>query len=644
MSAKSAPPELDHKALRRLLLKLPHDDLVELVANAEDIQEAAQKLGPQTKEELWWHFKEKYGVELSTVAVCEGHTSQLDLVWEVYHFDVTNVLWVLSRGSGKTYLMAKTDETQCDFFPGFGSFTIGPGRNQGERKYEHILPDVVEGGVIGGKEKDHIARSILTKTEWKNGSHMEISLGGDPANAAGPREPRLHRDERELMNPATYRKAGNIVAGRMSRDGRYMPAQIVDTTTMEVAGGPVDLAIEAYNKAIQEGYRPEQEVRIACIYEAAAENPTCQCVPDDVRRARLIELRRDPDEVCDCHTYRKGVMPNEDPDAEPEPRTLDKVCQGRFFRSRGHKHFDDITSLFRENEPETWDAEQECSQPSREGAYLKSYLQLRSGIRDYEPRPEYGDIYTSTDWGGADENAVAWFQWLSQPVEVTMWKSRQRRVIPSGSVVVFGEIFKAQIGDIDLGRMVLAKESEWALRWPGWNVKERYVDYASLSARLNWRDQLGMETISRVKKDFLAEVRMVRALTGSGFFFIDIPACAQFDRSLRGWRQINGHEVHDANSHMMAVTRYFESNRQVHVRKAAREVKQSEQGTWPRAADDESSRQRLRREEVTDRLSITYHSTREREPMEIVGSVGAADSPMVGRRDRVLGMRPGARP
>lgn len=542
---KKQPDHLDEETLALLLQGFNDDELVELVANYEEIRDATQKLGPQSKEELWHYFKEKYKVELSTVAVCEGHTSQLDLVWEVYSFKVKNVLWVLSRGSGKTFLMALVDYTQCEFYPGFGSFTIGPGKNQGERKYTHILPYVIEGGVIGGKEMEHVARSVLTKTELKNTSHMEISLGGEPANAAGPREPRLHRDERELMNPATYKKAGNIPAGRMSRDGRYMPAQIIDTTTMEMAGGPVDLAIEAFNDAIQAGMRPRQEVRIACIFEAAAENPTCRSMPDDVRRARLIELERDPDELCECNTYQSGDMPNEDPDVEPEPRTLDKVCQGRFFRSRGHKHFDDITTLFQENDPDTWDSEQECSQPAREGAYLKAYNQIRSGIKGYEPNPDYGDIYSGTDWGGSDEHSHGWYQWLQVSIEITMWKSGLRRVIPAGSVVRFAEIYKAQIGDVALGQRVQEMESEWMLKWPGWRVKERYVDVANLSARLNWRDQLGMTTISRVKKDFNAEVNMVRALVGSRYWFIDVPACPWGDKALRAWKQVNGHEVHD---------------------------------------------------------------------------------------------------
>lgn len=353
-------------------------------------------------------------------------------------------------------------------------------------------------------------------------------------------------------------------------------------------------------------------------------------MPDDVRRARLAELGRDPVEVCDCHTYESGVFENEDPDAEPEPRTLDKVCQGRFFRSRGYKEFDDITTTFQETDQETWEAEFECSQPAREGAYLKAYSQIRSGIKGYEPRPEYGDIYTSTDWGGSDEHSHGWYQWLQVPVEVTMWKSSQRRIILPGSVVRFAEIYKAQIGDYQLGELVLAREAEFMAAYPGWRVKERYCDVANLSARLNWRDNFGMETLSRVKKDFNAELKMVRALVGSRFWYIDIPACPWGDKAMRAWRQVNGHEVHDWASHPMAEARYFESNRQVHVRAAARRARVDAHASGPTAADDGRQRTDERTREARGRVRVirsgSYRASDETSE-ELIGSVAAAADP-----------------
>jgi hypothetical protein len=472
------------------------------------------------------------------------------------------------------------DACQAVHYPGWGSFTIGPGKDQGVRKYKHLLPFVIEGGVIGGKELDHISRSIHSETEYKTGSMIEIALGGGVDNANGPRQPRLHRDEIELMLDATRKQAVNIPAGKRTRDGRYVPAQTVDTSTMKYAGGYVDLEMEAYYKklrdagvdptemdpieafhlAVSRGHRPRKLMLVSCVYEIAAENPTCRSVPDHERQARLIELGRDPDEICDCHTYESDVWDTDDPAQPTRPRTLEDACQGRFFRSRGYQEFGDIQTFFLDNDRATWEAEKECSQPSREGAYLKSYSQDRHGIRGYEPDPENGPIYTTTDWGTTDEHATLWIQILEREVRTTSYKGESVKVMQPGSWVVFAEFVQAHIGNVKAGQEVQAKELEWFLRWPGWRPAERHSDNANPGAITDWRDLCGMTITNRIKKDFPEEVKLVRTRIGGWSFFIDIPACQATDKALRGWRQINGREVRNEHTHCFPAGTLVETN------------------------------------------------------------------------------------
>ncbi len=632
---------LEEKIARSLKSADP-ERLKAIIRGHRELEEIKANIGPQTKEELWEFFKEKYGIELGTVAVCPGHVAQLDLVWEVYNF--LSVLWVLSRGYGKTSLMALTDNCQAVHYPGWSSFTIGPGRDQGERKYEHLLPYVIEGGVIGGKELDHIQRSTTTKTEYKNGSKIEISLGGDPANANGPRAPRLHRDEIELMISDTRKQAVNIPAGKKTRDGRYVPAQTVDTSTMKWAGGYVHLQIEEYLKtlakadvdptkmdpidayylAIERGHRPNKAVRVSCLFEVTKENPYCRSVPDEERRVRLIELDLDPDEKCSCSTYTSDVWDTDDPEQEAKDRTLEDVCQGRFFRSRGHKEFTDVIMLFLENDRATWEAEQECSEPSREGAYLKAYSQDRHGIRGYEPDPENGSIFTSSDLGAADEHWTGWFQELDREVVVRSYKGERTRTLGVGSTVLFAEHFRAQLGNVENGRRVLEKERVWILRWPGWRVEERYYDNANLDAKLDWEKELGMSMVSRIKKDVMEEVKMLRTLVGGWGFYVDVPMCPAADAAYKGWRQVNGREVHNVHSHPVAGTRYFRHNRRVIER--ALVAAGGRPGSRPAAGEDHDSRAR---ERVGKELSTGQQRLDDRRHgRELVGPGGAEDSPL----------------
>lgn len=793
----------DEEALRQIMAALDGadpDKLREIVRGHRELAEIKRNLGPQTKEELWDFFKEKYKIELGTVAVCPGHVAQLDLVWEVYNF--LSVLWVLSRGYGKcvvegtmvydpaagvrrpvqelcdgdtfyvlamyddgslqpalafgepqgtktcvrlntdsnrsislstdhpvltttgwvkagdlhvgdrlvvpdlddygdpidtlcgdvltdlvgigdretydvcvpgfgnfvaddiivhnTSLMALVDDAQATFYPGWSSFTIGPGRDQGERKYEHLLPYVIDGGVIGGKELPHVERSTTTKTEYKNGSKIEISLGGDPANANGPRAPRLHRDEIELMLDATRKQAVNIPAGKKTRDGRYVPAQTVDTSTMKWAGGYVHQQLEeyletlkaadvdptqmdpidAYYLAIDRGHRPKKAVRVSCLFEVAEENPSCRSVPDDQRRARLVELDRDPDELCPCDTYVSDVWDaSDDPDESvfsdevvasvqrTTPRTLEDVCQGRFFRSRGHKDFTDILMLFLENDRATWEAEQECSEPSREGAYLKAYSQDRHGVRGYRPDPENGPIFSTTDWGGTDLYHHAWWQELVRPVRVSAYKGEGTKLLPVGTRVAFGEISVASIGNVELGKMVQARELDWIMMFPGWMVEERYYDNASPAAKMDWVAQLGMQgMVSRIRKDFIEELKMVRTEVGGARIMVDITACPVLDKGMRSWRQVKGREVRNDATHPLAGTRYYLHNRRVVERELARAG--SRQESRPAAADDHDERPRERADELERGVKIIRHHVPSR---SLVGAAGAEDSPLRSR-------------
>lgn len=640
------PPDLDDPELEAQLSELldvfSSEELAHMARRQKEHEEFAQKLGPQTKEELWEWFRDVIGVKLGRVAVCPGHSSQLDMAWEVYSFQVLRVLWVLSRGGGKTSLMAWLDYCQAEHYPGWESFTIGPGKNQGERKYEHMLPFVVEGGVIGGKELDHIARSIQTKTIWKTGSAMEIALGGTVDNANGPRVPRLHRDETELMQNDTYKQAGNIPAGRECRDGRYAPAQIVDTSTMKWAGGRVDKEMEAYDEAIKKGERPRMEVRIACLYEVAAENPACRSAPKEEREARLVELGRDPSELCDCDTYINDVWEVDDTvelDKEPEERTLESVCQGRFFRSRGYKRFDDVQTLFLENDRETWEAEQECSQPSREGAFVKSYSEFRHGVKGYDHDPANGPIFLGVDWGGTDEHSVGWYQYLEREVQVQAYKGDRIKTLPAGSLVLFSEIFRAGIGDVELGQIVQGREAEWMVQYPGWHVEERYPDSANASGRMNWRDHLSMHTTSRIKKDFKAEVKYIRTWVGNSKYFVDIQQCPVFNKAIKAWKAENGVEVHDWASHPMAQLRYVLHNLEVSGRKQARKENVGS-NNLPAAADDADDRVREREHELVKpekegAAVVVIGEAKPEHGLEEIGDLGAEDSPL---REAALSM------
>ncbi len=579
------PPKLPDYA--PLLEGLSREELLDLAATVDalgpDEVPESHFSGPQTKEEFAKHFKEHYGVIIPAVAVCPGHVAPLDAAWEVYTWSVLRVLWIVSRGGAKTSLMAWLHDCQANHWPGYASFNVGSTQKQGDRMYEYMLPFLVEGGVRNGKPLPHIQRSVQLETVWKIGSKVEVSPSTvDAVN--GPRVPRLVRDEIELMDEPVRKQSGNIPAARKTKDGRLMPAQIVDMSTMKWAGGYVHETKLAYDEAIRKGNEPEKQVRIWCLYEVAEENPACRGADPDERAARLTELGRDPCELCNCDKLVKGDMG----DRARTPRTLEKVCKGRLFRSRGFKPMSDVELLFAENDRRTWNAEQECSEPSGEGVYIESFDRVTHGITGWVPDPELGLIYQGVDFGGTDQHSVGWYQRLDRPVFAKPYIGEKPILLPAGALVRFAEVWQGGIGNVQLGQLVIAKENRWREMFPGWKVKERYPDTAAAAGILDWKHHLKLKMVSRIRKDFENEVRYindwVEGDNGIPNFYIDIDACPMGTKSIEAWKAENNHEVHDWASHTGAEMRYLIHNLTVLDRK--RRPGESAGGSAPGAADD----------------------------------------------------------
>ncbi|MBA2724712.1 MAG: hypothetical protein H0U53_01875, partial [Actinobacteria bacterium] len=91
---------LEDKIARALKTQDP-EKLRDFLRTRAELVAIKEKMGPQTKEEFWEWMKSRVGVELSRVAVCPGHSCQLDMAYELYTFQVLRALWVMSRGGSK---------------------------------------------------------------------------------------------------------------------------------------------------------------------------------------------------------------------------------------------------------------------------------------------------------------------------------------------------------------------------------------------------------------------------------------------------------------------------------------------------------------------------------------------------------------
>ena len=89
-----------------------------------------------------------------------------------------------------------------------------------------------------------------------------------------------------------------------------------------------------------------------------------------------------PDSKCECHRVVKGRLPN------GQPRTLQKVCAGKAFRSRGWKPYIDLVRTFKRNTPGTWMLQHECRHGQDENNYIQDWSLANYGCQTLRAAPD----------------------------------------------------------------------------------------------------------------------------------------------------------------------------------------------------------------------------------------------------------------
>jgi hypothetical protein len=285
-------------------------------------------------------------------------------------------------------------------------------------------------------------------------------LGSTPEQVNGPHPHVSHADEIELMRDDTWRESRNMTVAGTTRDGRKIIPQDIATSTRKGPSGRMQELIDEIEEAIAEGYDPPRDFYKWCIKETAKERPDCRRADPDARKARLEELGLDPCSLCQCHTVKKGEWD------DGAPRTMDTMCNGDFFRSRGWQPMEETEKQFRENDRNTFEVQQLCLKPEMKYHYMHDWREAHHVVRHFIPDAENGPIFTSVDWGGTNPHAVNWYQLLTVEVECDGYTRLPDGTYPKvrikeGTVVCFDEIYIAEIGNDRLGEMVIAKEADW---------------------------------------------------------------------------------------------------------------------------------------------------------------------------------------
>lgn len=366
----------------------------------------------------------------------------------------------------------------------------------------------------------------------------------------------------------------NMSSSKTFSDGRTIKAQDIATSTLKSTKGIVQEIVDETKKSIKAGLKPTWKIYIACVFEVAKEVPSCRQAPREKREARLIELGKDPCELCECNRVAKGEI------SDGVPRKLESVCGGKFFKSRGWMSYEDVVRKFVQNIPSKWASQLECRRPLADGLYLPTWSREKFCIRNYEPRSEYGYIWQGIDWGGQESNAILWIQGpLHQPLQVNNTLGT-KTIIPQGSYVIFKEINEAAVGATRLADMVVRQEIQYRNRYGGaWKVKARFADMAGRQQREDWREHkpplltkwylTGSKEGSRA---FDPTVECLQGLVIDSLLYVDDQTCPGTCDDFESWRSKDGREIHDESSHNPAAARYCLKNVTTWIKKNSNNI------------------------------------------------------------------------
>jgi hypothetical protein len=455
--------------------------------------------------------------------------------------------------------------------PGCEGITFGAIKPQAQRAYQYVKDFVFRRDENGNRipKPQILGDPTRERTEWKSGSSIALIVG-TRSGVNSPHPQVVHADELDLMEEEVFNESRSMSSSKTLPGGKRIPALDIITSTRKSTRGLMQKLIDETDEAKAAGHKPPWKIYSFCFKESSAEVPCCRVVDPIERVRRLLALGRSPNELCSCDTTVKGEW------GPGQPRTLESVCRGDLFKSRGWMHYDDVARKFMQNSQAMWEAQMECRRPIADGLYLPTFSRNRHCVRGWIPRPQHGQISMGVDWGGSAKSAsvVLWVQGpLLHPVEVVGFSMRPL-TIPQGSYVVFDQIHISIAGATKLADMVVAKEIDYRQRYPGWRVRGRFADMAGAQQRTDWHEHSPpLRTQWYITRDFDPSVETVQGLMSDNLLYLDVVTCAELADDLESWRMAKGREVHDESSHGPAALRYDLGNVVVIERR-----RESEQG------------------------------------------------------------------
>lgn len=502
--------------LEKHLGDLDEDELRDFAKNLERLSggPGASAKKPETDDELHQWLLDAVGVNMPRVAAHKETNAPFEWFADLFFGRVTSALVMGSRGSGKSFCAALLNFSLCYWNEDMECMSVGAIEIQAQRVYDHVrnFQDKVE----QNNDEEFVKESLRSRTSYKNGSRYEIVTSSRSA-VNGPHSQMVHRDEVELMDLEVYKESLNIEKSKKV-NGRVIPTRTLLTSTRKTSNGLMQKLLDETAKAEEQGRKAPFKVYNTNIFDVTENQPSCRVAYPDLPES----------EKCNCNELVNGEW------EEGNPRTFEDVCGGALAKSDGFAPIEDAQNIFLKSPQALWEAQQENKRPYVEDISIPEFSKERHGLSHFPIDVSNGKIYQGIDFGGAHPFGISYIQFLDFDTEAKNHNGAPI-VIPAGTAVMFDEIYKGDIGNVEASELIKAKEQEYRIKYGKFKVTARFGDRAALAARKDfarWGLPCSWPAVTRDREVHLERLRT--AIQGDRFRVVT-DNCPVFCEQIMVW-------------------------------------------------------------------------------------------------------------
>ena len=320
---------------------------------------ALAAIKPENDDELHAWVNLVLGFDLEREAVIPGHRAPFEALADFYFERVERAMWEKNRTSCGTRMLSILHLLNSLFKPGCWTTNAGAMEGQSHRAYDYIRAYLEEPHFASRLAADPMMR----RTDFTNGSRIEILTGGSIKSVSGTAQQKMACDEIDQWDEAIYETA---VQAPLSKG--------------DISAQTVLVSSRYYDYGLLKRLKDEAEERDIAVYSWGVWDVMQKCA--------------DYPAGCEACCLREWM--------HPVTMEMEPLCGGEIGKDcAGHMAVADVRNKFRSGSPRTFYIQQLLGEAMREGLVLDNFTEANLRELPADMDVDAWDFVAGVNWGWA---------------------------------------------------------------------------------------------------------------------------------------------------------------------------------------------------------------------------------------------------